>query len=96
MNAPVLFSARDGVVLFQFRPIPDWVAHETRRAINREGLEVPFESPAFGVWLAAYEQLRDAVIYASNQRRIAIPSTTAAVATSREEAAQPLDRELSR
>lgn len=70
MACPVLFTARNGVVLFRCRPVPDWVAHEAKRAINREGLEVDVNTPAFGVWLEAYEQLRDAVFHASKQRRL--------------------------
>ena len=68
-SVPILFSARGGVVRFCLRPIPDWTAYEVRRAINREGLDVPFASPAFDVWAAAYEQLRDAATLANQQRQ---------------------------
>ena len=70
MTIPVLFTARNGIVWFRMRPVPDWVAHETKLAINREGLEVPVESAAFKVWLEMYEQLRNAVFDTNNQRRL--------------------------
>lgn len=70
MPIPVLFTARNGIVWFRMRPVPDWVVQETRRAIRDEGLEARVETFAFTVWLEAYEQLRDAVVHANNQRRI--------------------------
>lgn len=69
MSIPVLFSARNGVVWFRMRPVPDWVVHETRRAIRDEGLEARVETYAFQVWLEAYEQLKLAVHEANNQRK---------------------------
>lgn len=80
MSAPVptLFTARDGVVRFCWRPVPDWTVQAVKRAINREGLDVPFASPAFDVWAAAYEQLRDAVCLATEQRRLTAPPHRAA------------------
>lgn len=73
MAAPVLFTARGGVVLFRMRPVPDWIAYAARRAINREGLRLPISDREFAVWEAAYEQLRDAVTQANNQRRLSAP-----------------------
>lgn len=70
MTIPVLFSAHNGVVFFRLQPAPDWVVQETRRAIRDEGLGPPVESFAFAVWLEAYEQLRNAVFEANNQRRL--------------------------
>ena len=69
MPIPILFAARNGVVFWNWRPVPDWVVHETKRAINREGLEVPVESHAFRVWLEMYEQIRNAAFHANNQRK---------------------------
>lgn len=71
MTIPTLFTARDGVVFFMWRPVPDWVVHETKHAIRDEGLEARVETKAFAVWLEMYEQLRDAVHNANNQRKFA-------------------------
>lgn len=69
MTIPVLFHARNGIVWFRMRPIPDWVVQETRRAIRDEGLEARVETRAFQVWLESYEQLKLAVHEANNQRK---------------------------
>ncbi|MBI1682345.1 hypothetical protein [Caulobacter hibisci] len=70
MSIPALFTARGGVVLFRMRPVPDWVVEDLRKAIVREGLNVPMQGDAFGVWQGALEQLTQADDAAQSQRRL--------------------------
>jgi hypothetical protein len=70
VTIPILFTARNGVILFMMRPISDWKLPELKREIRDAGLAARVGTNAFAVWLAAEEQLRDAVFAACNQRRL--------------------------
>lgn len=70
MTAPILFSHHAGRIYFQLRPISDWKIRELKREIMEAGLPARVGTSAFAVWLAAEQQLRDAVFAACNYRRL--------------------------
>lgn len=86
--APLWFTAHSGSVHFLGRPLSEFTATRAGVHIRRTCLDAP-RSDCW-VYDLAHEQLRAAQALAQVQRG---NPPTAAVATSREEAAQPFGRE---
>lgn len=66
---PLAFTARNGAVLFEGRPVPDFRAIAVRHRLTSEALDQSRGERAAGVFWAFRDQLATALREARQQRR---------------------------